>query len=168
MARSGRSPRPGPGGGWPGAEEVRVDLVVSRFNAEVTERLARGAEEALLERGVRREHVRRLDVPGAWELPLGVAAARRSGADAAVALGCVIRGETPHFDYVCQGATRGLMSMQLREEAFPVGFGLLTCDDAEQARARAGGDRGNKGAEAAEAALEMCLLRESGAGEGPR
>lgn len=138
-----------------------MTLVVSRFNREVTERLAQGAEEVLRERGVRREDVGRMEVPGAWELPLGVLEARRTGADAAVALGCVIRGQTPHFEYVCQGATRGLMSAQTRDGGFPVGFGLLTCDDAEQARARAGGSRGNKGAEAAEGALEMLLLRGS-------
>lgn len=166
MTRSGRSPRSGADEPWPGSEEARVTLVVSRFNSGVTGRLARGAEQALRTRGVRADAIRRLDVPGAWELPLGVKMARTAGADAAVALGCVIRGETPHFEYVCRGAAEGLMSCQLRGDGFPVGLGLLTCDDREQAGERAGGSEGNKGAEAAEAALEMYLLANE-AGDGP-
>lgn len=159
MARSGRPRRTDSDGPWPGAGEVRLALVVSRFHREITDRLARGAEEALVGHGVVREAIRRLEVPGAWELPLGVLEAHRTGADGAVALGCVIRGDTPHFEYICQGATRGLMTAQTRDGGFPVGFGLLTCDDVDQARARAGGSEGNKGAEAAEGALEMLLLR---------
>lgn len=162
MARSGRPPGTGEGGAWAGAEEARVALVVSRFNPDVTGRLADGAEEALRRRGVPADRLPRLEVPGAWELPLGVVEVRRAGADAAVAVGCVIRGQTPHFDHICRGATRGLMDCQLRDDGFPVGFGLLTCDDRAQAMARAGGEEGNKGAEAAEAALEMLLLRGSG------
>jgi 6,7-dimethyl-8-ribityllumazine synthase len=97
-------------------------------------------------------------VPGAWELPLAVRwILARGGCDGIVALGCVIRGETPHFEYVSMGATMGLEAVA-RDCGVPVGFGLLTTDDGEQALARAGGGRGNKGQEAALAVLEMCEL----------
>jgi 6,7-dimethyl-8-ribityllumazine synthase len=100
-------------------------------------------------------------VPGAWELPLCVSwLLDRGGLDGVVALGCVIRGETPHFEYVSLGATTGLESVA-RKYGIPVGFGLLTTDTADQARARAGGSRGNKGEEAALAVLEMCELAAS-------
>jgi 6,7-dimethyl-8-ribityllumazine synthase len=97
-------------------------------------------------------------VPGAWELPLCVSwLLRRGDLDGVVALGCVIRGETPHFEYVSLGATRGLETLA-REHGVPIGFGLLTTDTAEQARARSGGAKGNKGEEATQAVLEMCRL----------
>lgn len=99
-----------------------------------------------------------MHVPGAWELPLGVRLALEHGDyDGIVALGCVIRGETPHFEYVSMGATVGLQALA-RESNVPIGFGLLTTDDAGQAFARAGGDKGNKGEEATLAVLEMCDL----------
>lgn len=137
---------------------LRIALVVSRFNAPVTEAMARGAREALLAAGVRGEDLETHAVPGAWELPLAAEwLLRRGGLDGIVALGCVIRGETPHFEYVSLGATTGLEAAA-RAHGVPVAFGLLTTNDGAQARARAGGARGNKGEEAALAVLEMCRL----------
>ncbi|HSH45333.1 MAG TPA: 6,7-dimethyl-8-ribityllumazine synthase [Longimicrobiales bacterium] len=136
----------------------RVAVVVSRFNELITERLLEGALGCLRQEGVREDDVDVLRVPGAWELPAAAAAVlRRGGYDAIVALGCVIRGETPHFDYVAGEAARGLQELATTH-AVPVAFGVLTTDDRDQALARAGGDRGNKGWEAALTALEMADL----------
>lgn len=135
----------------------RFCLVASRFNRLVVERLVDGARTVLEEAGVEEEALDLVWVPGAWELPWAAARAVDGGYDAVVALGCVIRGETPHFDYICEAATRGLGKLTVRSEV-PVTLGLLTCDTADQARERAGGSHGNKGAEAAEAALELADL----------
>lgn len=130
-------------------------IVSSRFNEGVTVPLTEGAVSALVERGVRFEDVDVLWVPGAWELPIAVRRALASEKyDAAVAIGAVVRGETPHFDIVAGEASRGLMEASRDFEA-PVTLGLLTTDTLEQAEARAGGAHGNKGADAALAALEM-------------
>ncbi|HEX7049572.1 MAG TPA: 6,7-dimethyl-8-ribityllumazine synthase [Longimicrobiales bacterium] len=139
-------------------EGKRFALVVSRFNELVTDRLATGARACLRQHGVREDDIDVIGVPGAWELPLAARRAARSGRYAGiVALGCVIRGETPHFDYVAGEAARGLGAVA-REDGVPVGFGLLTTDTPEQALARAGGKAGNKGWDAALAALEMAGL----------
>lgn len=135
----------------------RFCLVASRFNRLVVERLVDGARTVLEGAGVERGDCDLVWVPGAWELPWAAARAVDGGYDAVVALGCVIRGETPHFDYICEAATRGLGDLAVRSEV-PVTLGLLTCDTADQARERAGGSQGNKGAEAAEAALELADL----------
>jgi 6,7-dimethyl-8-ribityllumazine synthase len=145
-------------------EGKRFVLVASRFNELVTERLVAGARSCLLQHGVAEGDIDLVWVPGAWELLLGVRGAlRRGGYAGVVALGCVIRGETPHFDYVAGGAANGLAALALDEE-IPVALGLLTTDTAEQALARAGGKSGNKGWEAALSALEMAGLLE-GLGE---
>ena len=129
-------------------------MVVSRFNEAVTRRLLDGARETLRAAGYADGDIEVVWVPGAFELPLVVHAGLETGKYAlAVALGAVIRGETPHFEYLSAEATRGLGEVALHH-GIPVGFGLLTCDTLEQAAARAGGDSGNKGAEAAAAALE--------------
>lgn len=144
----------------PRGEGLRFCLVVSRFNRPITRQLEEGARLCLERHGVSPDHIDTFHVPGAWELPLAVRwILDRGEYDAVLALGCVIRGETPHFEYVCLGATRGLESAA-RHAGVPVGFGLLTTDDGEQARARAGGAKGNKGEEAALAVLEMCALAE--------
>ena len=148
-----------PTSGEPTGRNRRVCLVVSSFNQLVTERLAEGATDALIQQGVRQEDIESVSVPGAFELPRGVRLAMDRGFDAIVALGCVVRGETPHFDYVCDAATRGLGRLSVDGNA-PVGFGLLTADTMEQALERAGGARGNKGADAALAALRMCDVQE--------
>ena len=144
--------------GAPDASGRRFCLVVSRFHGDVTRRLERGAREALEAAGAAPSDIEVVTVPGAWELPWAARRAARSGRfDGVVALGCVVRGATPHFDYVCRGATDGL-ALLASEGGPPVGFGLLTCDDLDQALERAGGVGGNKGAEAARAALELCAL----------
>jgi 6,7-dimethyl-8-ribityllumazine synthase len=132
-----------------------VGVVVSRFNGEITTALLEAAVAELEEAGVPRERIDVLPVPGAFELPLGaMALAKTRQYSCIVAVGCVIRGETPHFDYVAAEAASGLQLAAL-ETGVPVSFGVLTCDTREQAEARAGGERGNKGAEAARSALEM-------------
>ena len=132
----------------------RVLVVVSRFNEGVTRRLLEGAITALADAGYPEDRVDVIWVPGAWELPISVRRALDTKAyRAAVALGAVIRGETPHFDYICAEAARGL-GVAAQETGVPVGFGVLTCETLTQAMARAGGDAGNKGAEAAAAAIE--------------
>ncbi len=139
-------------------EGRRIVVVASRFNEGVTVPLAEGAVRALTGQGVGPEDVDVLWVPGAWELPSAVRRALASGRyDAAVAVGAVIRGETPHFDIVAGEAARGLMEAS-RDFDVPVTLGLLTTDTLEQAEARAGGVHGNKGADAALAALEVLDL----------
>jgi 6,7-dimethyl-8-ribityllumazine synthase len=144
--------------GAPRGEGRRVGIVVSRFNESITRALVDGALDALVRHGVRFEDIDVLWVPGAWELPLAVRGAMATEHyDAIVVLGAVIRGETPHFDYVAGEASRGLADASIEGE-IPVGFGLLTCDTVEQAEARSGGAHGNKGWDAALAALEMVEL----------
>jgi 6,7-dimethyl-8-ribityllumazine synthase len=140
------------------AEGLRFAVVVARFNADVTDRLLRGALDCLAEHGARDEDVEVLRVPGAWELPQTAARlVERGRSDAIVALGCVIRGETPHFDYVCAEASRGLGAVALASR-IPVLFGVLTTDTREQAMARAADGPSNKGYETALAAVEMATL----------
>jgi 6,7-dimethyl-8-ribityllumazine synthase len=133
-------------------------VVVSRFNEDVTKRLLRGALGALEEHGVQEPDV--FWVPGSLELPVtALALAERGNHDAIVCLGCVIRGETYHFELVANQAAAGIMQVQL-DTGVPVAFGVLTTEDKEQAMARSG-PKNNKGAEAAEAAIEMAnLMRE--------
>jgi 6,7-dimethyl-8-ribityllumazine synthase len=138
--------------------ELRIAVVVSRFNEDISKRLLRGALSALEEHGVLDPDV--LWVPGALELPVtALALAERGNHDAIVCLGCVIRGETYHFELVAGQAAAGLMQVQL-DTGVPVAFGVLTTEDKEQALARSG-PKNNKGAEAAEVAIEMAnLMRE--------
>jgi 6,7-dimethyl-8-ribityllumazine synthase len=132
----------------------RVAVLVSRYNEIVTRRLLEGAQEALAAGGFPAARVDVVWLPGAFELPVAAEAAAVSGAyRAIVALGCVIRGETPHFEYVAGEAARGLAAVA-RQHRIAVGFGVLTTEDQAQALARAGGAAGNKGFEAAQAALD--------------
>ena len=144
--------------GEPNGAGRRFAVAGSRFNGGVTTKLVDGALECLVKHGVSLDDIDVVWVPGAWELP---SAAERLLAsdryDGIVAVGAVIRGETPHFDYVAGEAARGLADLQ-REFSVPIGFGLLTTDTDEQAEARAGGAHGNKGWDAALAALEMVDL----------
>ena len=122
-------------------------------------RLLEGALDTLSRYGLDRDEVPVVRVPGAFELPLAARwLVRRGGIDAVIALGVVIRGDTPHFDYVCAEAARGIQAASVETDV-PAIFGVLTCDDRAQADARAGGEHGNKGREAALAALEMVSLR---------
>ena len=147
------APRPEP---VPGADRLSVTVIASRWHGQIMDGLLDGARRALRDNGV--HDVTEVRVPGAFELPVAASRAAAGGADAVVALGVVIRGGTPHFDYVCQGATAGLTSVSVRT-GVPVGFGLLTCDDEDQARARAGlpGSTEDKGYEATVAALETAV-----------
>ncbi|MBP6773292.1 MAG: 6,7-dimethyl-8-ribityllumazine synthase [Gemmatimonadaceae bacterium] len=144
--------------GEPRGEGRRIVVVVSRFNESVTVPLAEGAVEALVRQGVAFDDVDVLWVPGAWELPVAVRRALATERyDAAVAIGAVIRGETPHFDIVAGESARGIMDAS-RDFDVPVTLGLLTTDTLAQAEARAGGEHGNKGADAALAVLEVLDL----------
>jgi 6,7-dimethyl-8-ribityllumazine synthase len=135
-----------------------VALVVSRYHELITGKLLEGARACCREHGVRDDRVDVLWTPGAFELPVVAEAAAASGKYAViVALGCVIRGETPHFDFVAGEAARGLGNVALAHQV-PVGFGVLTVDTQDQADARAGGNAGNKGFEATEAALTTADL----------
>ena len=140
--------------GTPQGAGRRVAVVASRFNETITRALVDGALEALVAHGVTFDDIDVVWVPGAWELPVAARRVAESGRyDALVAVGAVIRGGTPHFEFVAGEASRGLATVVLESE-IPLGFGLLTCDDMEQALARAGGVHGNKGWDAAVAALE--------------
>lgn len=146
---------------------LRIAIVRTRWNDFVVDRLAEGALTALHQCGVAGENVETLTVPGAFELPLGAKWMAESGDfDAVVCLGAVIRGETPHFDFVAGEAARGIMLVGL-ESGLPVTLGVITADNEVQAIDRAGGKVGNKGTEAAEAALEMCNTRKTIAGGHP-
>jgi 6,7-dimethyl-8-ribityllumazine synthase len=138
------------------ATGLRIGIVVSRFNEFITEALAQGAMAALEEHGCRSEDITVVKVPGAWELPLA-AKALAAQCDSIVAIGAVVRGDTPHFDYVAGGASNGLSQASL-ETGVPIAFGVLTTNDMQQAMDRAGGKLGNKGAEAAEVAIELANL----------
>ena len=141
--------------GEPNGARRYVGIAVASFNGDITTRLLEGALEALADSGVDRARVDVMQVPGAFELPLAAMALAKTRRYACVvALGCVIRGDTPHFEYVASEAASGLQLAAL-ETGVPVSFGVLTCDDRSQAEERAGGNRANKGAEAARSALEM-------------
>lgn len=131
---------------------LRITVVAASWHTEVMDGLLAGARRALAAAHV--SHVTEIRVPGSFELPVAAARAAEHGADAVVALGVVIRGGTPHFEYVCSAATTGLTDVSVRT-GVPVGFGVLTCDDEQQALDRAGlpGSREDKGAEAVEAAI---------------
>jgi 6,7-dimethyl-8-ribityllumazine synthase len=137
------------------AEGARFGIVVSRFNGFVVESLLGGALDALLRHGVARQDVTVLRVPGSWEIPLAARRLARTGRfDAIIAVGAVIRGGTPHFEYVAGECAKGLAQVSM-EADLPVAFGVLTVDTIEQAIERAGTKAGNKGAEAALSAIEM-------------
>jgi 6,7-dimethyl-8-ribityllumazine synthase len=139
------------------ADGLRVGVVAASWHQEVMNGLLAGALRALAEAGVAEPTV--LRVPGSFELPVAAARMARSGYDAVVALGVVIRGGTPHFDYVCQAAAQGLTQVSV-DTGVPVGFGVLTCDDHEQALARAGlpASQEDKGHDAATAAVATALV----------
>jgi 6,7-dimethyl-8-ribityllumazine synthase len=136
---------------------VKVTIVVSRFNSFITDSLLEGALDALRRHGVEEEGITVVRVPGSFEIPLGVRRAAGQKVDAVIALGALIRGGTPHFDYLSAEVTKGVAQVML-ETGIPVSFGVLTTDTVEQAIERAGTKAGNKGAEAAQSALEMVSL----------
>ena len=140
------------------ASGLRIGIVAARFNDFIVERLLAGAIEVFTKHGASGTDIEVVRVPGAFEMPLAVKKLASSGRyDALVALGCVIRGATPHFDYVAGAASRGIGQAGLAHD-IPIGFGLLTVDTIEQAIERAGTKAGNKGADAAMSAIEMATL----------
>ena len=139
------------------ARGMKFALVVSRFNEHVTRRLLAGAEDFLDRHNGLPDDRRVIHVPGAWELPLAAGKLPSSEFDAIIALGALIRGETPHFDVLAQQVARGLAQLSM-ELGKPVIFGVLTTDNVDQAVERAGGKHGNKGWESAQAAVEMVDL----------
>jgi 6,7-dimethyl-8-ribityllumazine synthase len=140
---------------------LRIGVVTARFNSYITERLESGALRALKKNGVPDENIIAVRVPGAVEIPLAARALLSDEkVDGVVALGAVIRGDTSHYDYVCQAVERGTSALALEFEK-PVGFGVLTTENEEQALDRVGGSHGHKGYEAAETVIEMCNLLKS-------
>lgn len=140
------------------ASGLKVGLAISRFNSFISERLLEGSIDALLRHGAEESNLDVVRVPGAFELPLATKKMVESGKyDAVICLGAVIRGATPHFDYVSAEVTKGIASVSL-EAGVPVAFGVLTTDNIEQAVERAGSKSGNKGFEAAVTVIEMVNL----------
>ena len=143
----------------PSAEDMLFGIVVSEWNNNITSALLQGAYDTLLRHGAKKENIRVMTVPGSFELVYGSSQMVKSGkVDAVIAIGCVIRGDTPHFDYICQGATYGLSKLNLQSDV-PVIYGLLTCNNHDQAEARCGGILGNKGDECAITAIKMVSYR---------
>lgn len=139
----------------PDATGMRVGIVVSEWNDKITSALLDGACKTLIKHGIREEDIKVKFVPGSFELVYGASRLVNSGlVDAVIAIGCVIRGDTPHFEYICQGTTQGLADIN-REGKIPVIYGLLTCNTLEQAQERSGGMLGNKGDECAITAIKM-------------
>ena len=139
----------------PGAQDLRFALIVSQWNSEITNRLYEGAHQILQQQQAKQ--IDRIDVPGSFELVYASRVAIKKKYDAIIAIGNVIRGETSHFDYVCQGVTNGIQQLNAMGTV-PVIFCVLTDDTIEQSRARSGGSLGNKGEEAAVAAILMASL----------
>lgn len=145
----------------PSAENMRFGVVVAEWNIEITSALAEGAVDTLKKHGAKDENILLKFVPGSFELPLGAQYfAEMENVDAVLLLGCVIQGETRHFDYICDGVTKGTMDLNLKYNK-PFIFGLLTTNNQQQAKDRAGGKHGNKGDEAAVTAIKMVHLKNS-------
>ncbi len=156
MLKSGYEAPPAPTAGE--FDEAVIAIVATRWNTEIVEALIDGARECLLDWGVHPDNILEYRVPGAYEIPLAVSMLGEADeVDGVVALGAVIRGDTPHFDFVAGECARGLMNVQLRDQ-LPVGFGVLTVNTVEQAEERAGPGADNKGFEAAAATLEMVRM----------
>jgi 6,7-dimethyl-8-ribityllumazine synthase len=136
---------------------LKIAIVASRFNGFITDRLVEGALDALRRHGVQEKDITLVKVPGSFELPLAVRRASAGKVDAVIALGTLIRGGTPHFDYLSAEVTKGIAQATL-DSGIPVSFGVLTTDTVEQAIERAGTKAGNKGFEAALSAIEMAKL----------
>ena len=142
----------------PSAEDMKFGIVVSEWNENITAALLHGAEDTLKKHGAKPENITVYTVPGSFELIYGSAKFVQSKeVDAVIALGCVVRGDTPHFDYVCAGTTQGIAALNTQGDV-PVIFGLITTDTMQQAEDRAGGIHGNKGDECAVTAIKMVYL----------
>ena len=141
----------------PDARGMKVGIVVSEWNDNVTGALLDGALNTLIAHGVVQEDVNVMYVPGSFELIYGASQMVKRGVDGVIAIGCVIRGDTPHFDYICQGTTYGLSRLNATQDK-PVIFGLITTNDMQQALDRCGGKHGNKGDECAVTAIKMIAI----------
>jgi len=143
----------------PTAKSMKFVIVVSEWNNEITESLLKGAYDVLLESGATPDHIIVEHVPGSFEITYAAKLlAEKMKPDAVICLGCVIQGETRHFDFICQSVTQGITELNLRS-TIPFIFGILTTKNIEQARERAGGTKGNKGTESAVTAIKMAAMR---------
>ncbi len=143
----------------PDAKGMRIGIIVSEWNNEITEALFDGAKQTLLDAGVSNEDIIRKNVPGSFELPLGAKfLLDEKKPDAIICIGCVIQGETRHFDFICDAVSNGIMNLGI-DYSLPVIFGVLTTDTIQQAVDRSGGKYGNKGIEAAVTAIKMISLK---------
>ena len=143
----------------PSAENMKFGIVVSEWNTEITESLFNGAYNTLLKNGAKEKNIIKKYVPGSFELTLGAQLfAENTDVDAVICLGCIIQGETRHFDFICQGVTNGITQLNIKYNK-PIIFGVLTTNNQQQAVDRAGGKYGNKGNEASVAAIKMVALK---------
>lgn len=141
------------------ALDMKFGIVVSEWNTEITNALAEGTVNTLKKQGAKEENIYIRYVPGSFELPLGGQLMAESyQPDAVILLGCVIQGETRHFDFICKGVTKGIVDLNLKYN-IPFIFGILTTETIEQAKARSGGKLGNKGDEAAISAIKMVMMK---------
>ena len=142
----------------PSAKAMRIGIIVSEWNREITNSLLQGAVDTLMKQGAEKSNIIIVHVPGSFELTSGAKMlADIENVDGIICIGCVIRGVTPHFDYICQGVTQGITSLNLSYN-MPFVFGVLTTDNIQQAKDRAGGIHGNKGDEAAVTVIKMISL----------
>lgn len=142
------------------AHNKRIGIVVSEWNDRITDSLLNGAKESLMEHGIKAENIHVHYVPGSFELPLGAKwMLEYTNVDAVICIGCIIQGETRHFDFIAQAVADGIMNVGLKFSK-PVIFSVLTCNTMEQAEDRSGGKHGNKGVEGAVSALKMLALSE--------
>ena len=141
----------------PDGKNFRIALVVSEWNKEITEALFQGAKNTLIDHNVLNKNIVRIDVPGSFELIYGANSAQRMDFDAIIAIGCIIQGETRHFEFISNAVAQGIKDLNINGKA-PVIFCVLTDETIEQSIARSGGDKGNKGVEAAFTALRMTSL----------
>ncbi len=145
----------------PSAKGMKIAIVVSEWNPEITESLFNAAHKTLTANGCKEKNILRVNVPGSFELPVGAQfVVEKNKPDAVICLGCVIQGETRHFDFICDAVANGLIQLSLKYN-LPFIFGVLTPNNMEQARARAGGKHGNKGVEAAVTAIKMVAVKKS-------
>ena len=143
----------------PSAKGMKIAIVVSEWNPEITDALYNGAVDTLTANGCKGKNISRIHVPGSFELPSAAQfVAERKKVDAIICIGCVIQGETRHFDFICDAVANGIVNVSLKYN-LPVIFGVLTPENMAQARARAGGKHGNKGVEAAVTAIKMIALK---------
>ena len=146
----------------PSGKDMKIGIVVAEWNQPITDALLQGAHKTLLDNGVKESNITIVHVPGSFELPTGAATLLYSNTDydAVICLGCVIQGETRHFDFICQAVANGLTNLSL-QDGRPVIFGVLTTNNMQQAQERSGGKHGNKGVEAAITAIKMAAMQKN-------